>query len=232
MKHLDSEILRLARTRRGPYLAALSAPQDRQPGLLALLAFDAELARIPQLVSEPMLGRIRLQWWVDVLPQMAGNAHPVVRALAPLGLDGAALQSMVEAHQFALDDTTASVADHVAFAQASGGALAALMVQALGVADTLAHTAARDVGTAWALTETLNSGRRVASNEDAAAIRDHAHALIDQARAHKVPGAQRRAALPVLLVARLVKRRLDNPHTPLGAGAVLSVWWGSVVGRY
>ena len=232
MKHLDPEILRLARTRRGPYLAALSAPQDQQPGLLALLALDAELARIPLAVSEPMLGRIRLQWWLEVLPHMAGHAHPVVQALAPLGLDVKTLQGLVEAYNFTLDEAPASVADHVAFAQASGGALAILLVDALGVTDAPARTAVHAVGTAWALIETLSSGRRVASNEDAAAIRDHAHALIDQARAHTIPKAQRRAALPVLLLARLVKRRRRNPQAPLGAGAVLSMWWGSVVGRY
>jgi phytoene synthase len=34
---------------------------------MALNAFNAEIARIPDLVSEPALGEIRLQWWRDAL---------------------------------------------------------------------------------------------------------------------------------------------------------------------
>lgn len=231
MKPLDPEILNLARTRRGPYLAAISAPGAQRADLLALLALDAELSRIASAVSEHMLGRIRLQWWQDALADGSAT-HPALVALAPLNVDAQGLSALVEAYTFTLEVTPATVPDHVAFATASGGTLAALLVDALGVEDHEACAAARDVGTAWALTETLSSGRRVASNEDAAALRAHALALLGQARARSIAKAHRRKALPVLLLARLAMRCLNNPHDPLGAGAVLSVWWGGVVARF
>ena len=43
------------------YLSMLYAPQDRRADLLALYAFNAEIAGIRDRVSEPMPGEIRLQ---------------------------------------------------------------------------------------------------------------------------------------------------------------------------
>ena len=49
------------------YLACLYLPGDIRLDVAALWAFDAEIQRIPGLVSEPMPGEIRIQWWRDVL---------------------------------------------------------------------------------------------------------------------------------------------------------------------
>lgn len=60
------------------------APAEARPHLLALYAFDIELSRIRHLVSDPMPGEMRLQWWRDALetPDRADAiAHPVMRAL-------------------------------------------------------------------------------------------------------------------------------------------------------
>lgn len=66
------------------FLATLFAPKDKRPHLFALHAFDLEAGRIPDLVSEPMAGEIRLQWWRDAIGgERAGEAeaNPVARAL-------------------------------------------------------------------------------------------------------------------------------------------------------
>jgi 15-cis-phytoene synthase len=49
------------------YLAALLAPRDVRDDLIALAAFASELARIPDLVRDPMAGEIRIQWWRDAI---------------------------------------------------------------------------------------------------------------------------------------------------------------------
>ena len=243
MKDLDPEILRLARTCRGPYLAALSAAYDKRAALLAVLAFHAEIARIPAVVSEPILGRMRLQWWVDVLPGMAesnahanpngqARSHPVALALAPLGLAPETLCALANARNFDLDEGSAAVNQHIEQAAATGGVLFGLLLDVLGVVDDETRTAARKIGVAWALTQTLSQGRRVASDADADALRAHARAQIQKARNQDLPKAARKAALPVLVLARLVERSLKNPQDPLGAGAVFSVWWGNVRGRF
>ena len=51
------------------YLTALFAPADRRPDLFSLYAFNLELARARESVSEPIMGRMRLQWWRDALAE-------------------------------------------------------------------------------------------------------------------------------------------------------------------
>ena len=49
------------------YIACLYLPAGAREDIAALWAFDAEIARIPTLVSEPMPGEIRIQWWRDLI---------------------------------------------------------------------------------------------------------------------------------------------------------------------
>ncbi len=66
------------------YLAALLAPRQARAGLIALAAFLGEVARIPVLVREPMMGEIRLQWWRDVIAETraaGATGSPVADAL-------------------------------------------------------------------------------------------------------------------------------------------------------
>ena len=67
------------------FLTSLFAPEDKRPHLLALYAFDIEIGRIPNLISEPAVGEIRYQWWLDALDAIYnGDAqdHPLAQALA------------------------------------------------------------------------------------------------------------------------------------------------------
>lgn len=66
------------------YTACLFAPRVAQGPLLALYAFSAEIARVREIVSEPMPGEIRHQWWREVLSCNQARAeadHPVALAL-------------------------------------------------------------------------------------------------------------------------------------------------------
>ena len=49
------------------WLATLLARPDDRPRLFALWAFAADVLDLPWQVSEPALGLIRLQWWIDAL---------------------------------------------------------------------------------------------------------------------------------------------------------------------
>ncbi|MBK1866691.1 phytoene/squalene synthase family protein [Aestuariivirga sp. YIM B02566] len=93
------------------YLSTLLAPDAKRPQLLALYAFNIEIARIRETVSEAALGEIRLRWWADAIEAAyAGErqGHPVIEALAPViteaGLPKQALLNMIEARQFDLYD--------------------------------------------------------------------------------------------------------------------------------
>lgn len=94
---------------RDHYLAALFAPKPVRDDLMALYAFGAEISRIPDLVSEPALGEIRLQWWRDELDTVASGKRagsPVADALGHAirehGLPKAMLTGMIDARTFDL----------------------------------------------------------------------------------------------------------------------------------
>jgi phytoene synthase len=66
------------------WLASLFIPEDRRRHVRALYAFSLEIARVKELVSEPLLGEIRFQWWRDALEgkkEGDATANPVADAL-------------------------------------------------------------------------------------------------------------------------------------------------------
>lgn len=60
------------------YRAALLADDQGRQDLLTLYAFHYELAKVPEVTTEPMLGEIRYQWWRDAVEEIYGEA-PVRR---------------------------------------------------------------------------------------------------------------------------------------------------------
>ncbi len=139
---------------RDRFLATLFAPRERRGALFALYAFNVEIARVREVVRDPVAGEIRLQWWSDVL---AGDgrgeieAHPVASALrasvARYGLSPRRLQTTISARRFDLyDEPMATLADLEAYADGASSSLIALAAQILngdGAADidALSHHA-------------------------------------------------------------------------------------------
>lgn len=62
------------------FLTALLAPPDKRDALLTLYAFNHELARAREVVSQPPLALIRLQWWREVV-EGAPRRHEVAEPL-------------------------------------------------------------------------------------------------------------------------------------------------------
>ncbi len=86
------------------YLAATLAPAALRYDLVVLAAFAAEIARIPDLVREPLAGEIRLQWWRDALIGASSEAaagHPVAMAMraatARFALPGGIIEGVIDA---------------------------------------------------------------------------------------------------------------------------------------
>lgn len=93
------------------YIASLYAPEAQRPALFALYAFSHEIARVRELVSEPLPGEVRLQWWRDLLEgdtRGEAQAHPVAAALLDTvlryRLPIAPLTGLIEARIFDLYD--------------------------------------------------------------------------------------------------------------------------------
>src|SRR5436309_3237474 len=70
---------------RDRYLSALFAPAEHRDALYALYALHVELARIPDMVTEPLAGEVRLQWWSEAVYEQRPEeirGHPVANALS------------------------------------------------------------------------------------------------------------------------------------------------------
>ncbi len=70
------------------WLASRFAPKVTRERLIALYAFNLEIASIAQKVTEPRLGELRLQWWRDATEAIFNGGtvpdHPVALGLAKL----------------------------------------------------------------------------------------------------------------------------------------------------
>ena len=144
------------------WLAALFAPEPKRPHLLALYAFNIEIARVADTVREPMMGEIRLEWWRETLAgARAGKprAHDTARALADLfaavGLPAELFEAMVAARSFdASSDLFADRAALEAYCDATSGNLMRLAARILGKPD---DDLARAAGTAYAIAGMLRA---------------------------------------------------------------------------
>lgn len=102
------------------YYATLFAPAAIRDDLFAIYGFAAEIARIPDLVSEPALGEIRLKWWSDALVGAGAGegegATPALRAISSVmtkhRLPLTPLEALIEARSADLySDPPATVGD-------------------------------------------------------------------------------------------------------------------------
>ena len=142
---------------RDRYIADLFAPAPARKHLFALHAFNAEVARIRDTVSDPVLGEIRLQWWRDAL-LAGGGGHPVATALIEtirtFALPLAGFEGLLDARLFDLyDDQMPTVGDLEGYAGETSSALIQLGAIVLaGGHDPRVATAAGHAGVAYAIT--------------------------------------------------------------------------------
>ena len=191
---------------RDRFLGALFAREPARTDLLALLAFNHELARTRSVTREPMLARIRLEWWREAVAGAAGagkpRAQPVVESLS----ETVRRQRLRPQDLVALIDAREEEIEGPLDVLRAGHALADLELAVLGVGDEASRRAARAVAAAWLMGE---GPEREALLAEARALRRE----VDP------------AALPILL-----------PALSLGdIGAwrkPLAYWWAARRGRY
>ncbi|MDJ0823420.1 MAG: squalene/phytoene synthase family protein [Paracoccaceae bacterium] len=121
------------------FAAAMAAPVQARVVLFPIYAFNVEVARAPWVTQEPLIAQMRLQWWTDVLEEIACGGpvrrHEVATPLAGV-IDAEAakrLQTLVAARH--LDIERAPFEDDAAlgtYLQDTAGSLAAVAAQTLG----------------------------------------------------------------------------------------------------
>lgn len=144
---------------RDRYRAALFAPRPQRDHLLALFAFNIELARVREEVSDATLGEIRLAWWREALARgQAGEAigHPVADALGLARrrcvLPGDLLTDMIDARHSDLAATPMPDQAHLEdYLARTAGTVFRLGGYILGVRGTDAAHLSRHAGVAFGL---------------------------------------------------------------------------------
>jgi NADH dehydrogenase [ubiquinone] 1 alpha subcomplex assembly factor 6 len=204
---------------RDRYATALFAPAEKREHLLALYAFNYEVARIRETVREPMMGAIRLQWWRDTIEEIrrgqTPRAHevavPLAEAIRETGLDPAEFERILRARETDLapaPPTTLRALE--TYAEETAGALNVLALRALGVLE--GAEAARDLGAGYALAGLLRAaafharaGRpMIAPDLDPRAVAGTARARLDKAQG--VFGATNPVALQAILARHWLAR--------------------------
>jgi len=149
---------------RNRFQTALFAPAARREALFALYAFNYEIARVRESVTQGTLGRIRLEWWRENIAAAYGDgptrSHPVAEALTAVireaGLTRAHLERLVDTREADFDDDPrADLAALEDYAEGASSRLIYLALQAVGVRNPAANEAGHHVGIAYALSGLL-----------------------------------------------------------------------------
>lgn len=179
------------------------ADREARDDVIAIYAFDHELARAPRVASNPLIGEIRLTWWREVLDEVFEGRpvrrHPTAEALAQAvtrrRLPRAPLEAMIDARYRELDAAPMNLADALAWARGTGGSAAVAAALALDPgADTVR---AEKAGEAWAIgrlmgtagmqgegaQEALSNALAAGQGLSLAAFPAVAHASLSRARA-------------------------------------------------
>jgi len=140
------------------FRTAMMAPVAQRGALFALYAFNVEVSRAPWVTQEAMIAEMRLQWWRDVLEEIAGGGpvrrHEVATPLAQVlsASQAQMLDTLVAARRWDIyREAFEDAADLARYLDQTAGHLMVVAAQFLGQAEEAAvRHAARAAGLgAW-----------------------------------------------------------------------------------
>ena len=221
------------------YFATLFCPAECKSPLLALYAFNIEISTIREMVSEPMIGHMRLQWWRDTIGAVydgQSQGHPVAGALADtvasFELSRELFDSMIDGRELDLRDEPRNELTVIeSYIDATSSNLVRLALKVLGVRGVETEQFAHHAGLAWGLAGILravpfHSARQLPNltiakpHEIAASAQKH----LDMARGIQT-GLPRRgfgAVLPAACVQPYLRRLTRVGGDPFHRGLELS----------
>src|SRR5438132_5762254 len=162
-----SPVAALVRRRdRDRFQTVLFAPAARREALFALYAFNHEIASVRERVTEPTLGRMRLEWWREIIAAAYESGpvrrhvvvEPLTEAIREHALTREHFDRLIDARERDLEDEApASLAALEDYAEATSARLVYLALEILGVRDPAAQQAGRHLGIAYALAGLLRA---------------------------------------------------------------------------
>jgi len=145
------------------YASTLFLPAVQRRALLSVYAFNVEISRVRDQVSQPLPGEIRFQWWTDMLEAAAhgsaeGNpvAAELLQTIRDFHLPVAPLLRLIEEHQFDLyNDPMPSMAALEGYATDTASALLALAARIAAPPSEAADHLARHAGLAQGIVQVI-----------------------------------------------------------------------------
>ena len=145
------------------YAATLFVPAIPRRALLALYAFNAEISRVREQVSQPLPGEMRLQWWTDMLEGaghggIEGNpvAAELLLAIRDFRLPVEPLSRLIDEHQFDLfNDPMPSMAALEGYVTETSSALFSLAAQIVARPSEAIDHLARHAGLAQGIVQVI-----------------------------------------------------------------------------
>lgn len=209
------------------FRCAMAAPVKARAILFPLYAFNVEVARAPWLTTEPMIAEMRLQWWRDVLEEIARGdqvrRHEVTTPLAQLltPQDATRLDQLVAARRWDIyRDPFEDEAHLDAYIDQTAGHLMWTAARLLGAKDEVTlRDAAYAAGIAQflrAVPELADRGRVPLLDGTHAGVQSLAKAALDRlARARRsrshIPKTARAALLPLAGTAQILQAAITSP---------------------
>jgi phytoene synthase len=147
------------------YASTLFVPAAQRRARLAIYAFNVEISRVREQVSQPLPGEMRLQWWTDML---AGAGHggvegnPVAAelklAIQACALPVERLSRLIDEHQFDLyNDPMPTMAALESYINDTSSALFSLGAGVAGpLSDDIEHLA-RHAGLAQGIAQVMTA---------------------------------------------------------------------------
>ena len=206
------------------YRAALMAGDPARDRLLTLYAFHYELAKVPEMVSEPMIGAIRYQWWRDAVAEIYEDkpvrkhevATPLKSVLLECDVPRYWVDALIDGRERDLDPRPFESLDAAKdYCAATSGKLMQIAVQV--AAPDLELTEARadgvaKAGLAWGLTGLARAYRhyqtRMLSELAFDDIRDAAREAYEHAG--RALGKVNTALMPAIAYASLTPKYLSR----------------------
>ena len=153
------------------YASTLFVPVELRRPLLALYAFNVEVSRVREQVSQPLPGEVRLQWWTDMLlgtdhGGVEGNpvASELLRVIQSFRLPVERLMRLVEEHQFDVyNDPMPTLSALEGYATDTSSTLFGLAGRIAGPPSAVTDHLARHAGLAFGFVQALNAMPRDAT---------------------------------------------------------------------
>lgn len=218
---------------RDRFILSLFLPEEARLAVHTLLAWNLEIARLHETVSEPMLGFVRLQWWREALDELYEGRvrrHPLLEPLAGAvrahRIERALFEDVLTARgQDFSDEPPKDIQELENYLRGTSSALLHMMARVLGVDSE----ALDSLGIAWGalgvlralphharhgvllLPGIMQGANDAAVQQACAGVLALAEEKLAEARRAEVPQGLRPLMLYDVLAARWLRRMKKHP---------------------